>query len=376
VGRLTMVLVGLALTGLVGCASSSNSTDGATSASAGTGAAAAATTTHASAATAPTAWERIAPGGDCHCADGSEFAFWEHRGDPTRVVFFLDGGGPCYDATTCAFLPREPAYDWNVRDEDPAREDGIFDLARADNPFRGYSFIYVPSCTGDAHLGAASHAYSSDLTVEHNGFANGSAALSHLAETYPNAAQVVVVGKSVGSIAAPVYGGLAADRLPDARVTVFGAQSGHVPDDPELNTSILSDLWGVDRTMPDWEVNRGLTARDWGPRQFWIRAGLHDSDIVLARFDYAYDREAASGAEAIGQDPNKLLDVIDENEEAIEATGVLLHSYTAPGDGHGILEFADFYALEVNGVRLVDWVAALAAGAPLDDVHCTECQAG
>ena len=48
-------------------------------------------------------WEKIVPGGDCVCADGSEFAFWERQADPTKVVFYLDGGGACTDATTCAF---------------------------------------------------------------------------------------------------------------------------------------------------------------------------------------------------------------------------------------------------------------------------------
>ena len=52
---------------------------------------------------AATGWERVVPGGDCKCADGSEFAFWERRADPTKVVLFLDGGGACSDATSCAF---------------------------------------------------------------------------------------------------------------------------------------------------------------------------------------------------------------------------------------------------------------------------------
>ena len=30
---------------------------------------------------------------------------------------------------------------------------------------------------------------------------------------------------------------------------------------------------------------------------------------------------------------------------------------------------------EINGVKLVDWVDALVAGSPLDDVHCIECTA-
>jgi hypothetical protein len=320
-------------------------------------------------------WKKVAPGGDCECADGSEFAFWERRDDPTKVVFFLDGGGGCYDAETCAFTGLgtggEANYDWSIYGEDPAQEGGIFDLARVDNPFRDYSFIYVPLCTGDMHLGDVTREYSPKLTVEHNGFVNGTAALGYLAEHYPDAARVVVVGKTNG--AAPLYGGLASDLLPDAQITVFAGGSGHLPDDPELNDEI-GGLWGVYGNMPDWEVNEGLTARDWGLRRFWIQAGLHDPDLVLARFDFAYDRDAAEGAAQFGRDPSELLAVIDANEAAIEEAGVVLHSYTAPGDDHRILEWPRFYELEVNGEKLVDWVSRLIEGEPIDDVHCRKCR--
>jgi hypothetical protein len=213
-------------------------------------------------------WRKVVPGGDCECADGSEFAFWERRADPSKVVFFLDGGGICFDAESCAFTgldhPGGPAaYDWSIWGEDPSQEDGIFNFARADNPFRDYSFIYVPSCTGDQHLGDVTREYSPRLTVEHKGFVNGRTSLDYVADRYPDAAHVVVVGKT--SISAPVYGGLAADLLPDARVTVFGSEFGHVPDDPDLNERFLGELWGAYANMPDWEVNDGLTARDWGP---------------------------------------------------------------------------------------------------------------
>ena len=294
-------------------------------------------------------------------------------------MFFLDGGGACFDAETCAFTGLgaggEENYDWKITD-DPAKEDGIFNFARADNPFRDYSFFYLPSCTGDAFLGDVTRKYSPQLTVEHKGFVNGTTALRYLAEHYPDAAQVVVVGKSVGSVAAPVYGGLASDLLPDARVTVFGGQSGHVPDDPGLNAKLFGETWGAYANMPDWEVNQGLTARDWGPTRFWIQAGRHDPDIVMARFDYAYDREAAKSAASLGLDPSQLLSVIDANEATIEKAGVTLHSYTAPGHGHGIFEWPRFYELEVNGEKLVDWVRTLIEGNPLADVHCQKCRVG
>ena len=324
-------------------------------------------------------WKKIVPGGDCECADGSQFVFWERRADPTKVVFFLDGGGACFDAETCAFTGfgagGEENYDWKITD-DPADEDGIFNFARADNPFRDYSFFYVPSCTGDAHLGDITRKYSPRLTVEHKGFVNGTTALAYLAEHYPDAAQVVVVGKTVGSVAAPVYGGLVADLLPDAQVTVFGGQSGSIPDDPELNARFFGELWGAYANMPDWEVNEGLTARDWGAPRFWIQAGLHDPEIVFARFDYAYDESAGRGAASMGRDPSELLAVIDANEAAIEKAGVDLHSYTAPGDGHGIFEYPKFYELEVNGEKLVDWVRTLIEGKPVTDVHCRKCRIG
>jgi hypothetical protein len=169
------------------------------------------------------------PGGDCECADGSEFAFWNRQSDPTKVVLYLDGGGVCFDATSCvnANTPTTgerpgPDYDPNIVGKNPARERGMFDFTRADNPFRDYSFTYVPLCTADAHLGDATRAYSAELTVQHKGFVNGTAALSYLAEHYPDAAHIVVVGNT--EVAAPLYGGLIADQLPDARVADHAQQ--------------------------------------------------------------------------------------------------------------------------------------------------------
>ena len=322
-------------------------------------------------------WDKVVPGGDCVCADGSEFAFWERQADPTKVVFYLDGGGACFDATTCALTGtngESDFYNWSVSGEDPGFPGGgILDFANPDNPFADYSFIYVVSCTGDVDLGDVTREYSAELTVEHNGFVNGTAALNYLAEHYPDAAQVVVVGNTGGSVAAPIYGGLVADLLPDAQVTVFGGGSGHFPDDPDFNAEILGELWGVYDTMPDWEVNEGLTERDWGIPRFWIQAGLHRPDIVMARFDFAYDPNAARALQSLGVDASTL-EVIDANEAAIEAAGVVQRSYIAPGDGHRILELDEFYELEVNDVRLVDWVEALIAGDPLDDVHCDDCE--
>jgi hypothetical protein len=323
-------------------------------------------------------WEKIVPGGDCECADGSEFAFWERDADPNRVVLYLDGGGACIDSTTCAFTGdngESDFYRWSVDGVDPDEPgQGILDLDRTGNPLADYSWVYLESCTGDADLGDSTHEYSPELTVEHNGFANGTAAVNYLAEQYPDATQVVVVGNTGGSAPAPIYGALVADLLPDAEVIVLGAGSGHWPDDPGLNADVLDGLWGAFGSMPDWDVNEALTPSEWGFPRMWIQAGLHDPDLVMARFDFAHDPNATRALESLGLD-GTTLENIDANEAAIEAAGVGLHSYTAPGDGHRVLERDGLYELEVNGVTLVEWIEALLAGAPLDDVHCDDCEA-
>jgi hypothetical protein len=272
----------------------------------------------------------VVPGGDCECADGSEFSFWERRADPTKVVLFLEGGGACWDAETCAFTTEDSTtYTWNTTNEDRAFRGGIFDRANPDNPFADYSFIFVPYCTGDVHLGDVTREYSPELIVEHNGFVNSTAALTYLVENYPDATQVVVAGESAGAVAAPVYGGLVADLLSDAQVTVFADGSGAYPDDPDVNVEILGQ-WGIFETMPDRDVNEGLTARDWGIPRFWVQAGLHDPDIVLARFDFAYDEVQTFFMDLAGLDTSDLAASMEANETAIEAAGVTQHSYTAP----------------------------------------------
>ena len=75
-------------------------------------------------------------------------------------------------------------------------------------------------------------------------------------------------------------------------------------------------------------------------------------------------------------DQSDQLAVIDTNEAAIEKAGVVLHSYTVPGDGHGIFEWPKFYEIEVNDVTLVDWVTRLIEGKSVDDVHCQKCRVG
>jgi hypothetical protein len=316
-------------------------------------------------------WERVVPGGDCQCSDGSEFSFWVREANPKKVVFYLQDGGACFSAETCA--PDSGLYQTRVT-EGPEGEGGIFDFGAARNPFADYSVVYVPYCTGDVHIGNTTTKYARGLTVHHKGYVNGSAALDRLASTFPEATDVVVIGASAGSVAAPLYAGLVSDRLPQARITALADGSGSYPDVSRLREIIAA--WGTGTVLPRWARITGPTAAPRAFPGFFVQSGRHDPGIVFARHDYAYDAEQARWYPVAGIPTKDLLSRMDANETQIEHAGVSVHSYTAPGHEHTVLTDGPFYTETVNGERLVDWVSRLIERQPVDDVHCRNCRDG
>ena len=330
-------------------------------------------TTEAAEAESVTVGEWIAiPGGDdCRCSDGSPFELWERPADPTKVVLYFQGGGACFSAETCG--PDSSTFTRNLTIGAVPDCGGIFDETNLENPLAGHSIVYVPYCTGDVHLGDRVTEYSDTVTIDHNGFPNALKGLDTVLANYPDVEQLVVAGASAGSIPTPAFAGLAADVLTDTEIVTFGDSSAAYPDVPALNAGIGA-LWGVLENVPDWPVNEGLAPEEWSFPGLYVQAGTQHPDITFARFDYAYDQVQANFAALAGIQADDLVTFIDQTEADIEAAGVAVASYVAPGDAHTILMSDEFYDMEVEGVRLVDFLTTLVAGDVPADVRCTECR--
>jgi hypothetical protein len=316
-------------------------------------------------------WTAIPGGDDCRCSDGSPFELWERPADPTRVVLYFQGGGACFSAETCG--PDSETFTRNLTIGAAPDFRGIFDETNPENPLAGHSIVYVPYCTGDVHLGDQVTEYSDTVTIDHNGFPNARKGLDTVLANYPDVEQLVVVGASAGSIPTPAFAGLAADVLPDTEIVTFGDSSAAYPDVPALNAGIGA-LWGVLENVPDWPVNEGLTPEEWSFPGLYVQAGTQHPDITFARFDYAYDQVQANFAALAGIEADDLVTFIDQTEAGIEAAGVPVASYVAPGDAHTIVMSDEFYDMEVEGVRLVDFLTTLVAGDVPADVRCIECR--
>lgn len=321
----------------------------------------------------PASWEQVVPGGDCECSDGTEFSFFVREADPEKVVLYFQGGGACFNEFTCD--PATATYKIGVFDgDDPTNAPtGIFDFDDPRNPIADWSVVFVPYCTGDVHIGNNVMEYSDTVTVRHKGFVNGSAAFEHLADRFPSASRILVSGESAGSIPSPLFGGLMADRYPDADITVLGDGSGGYPDAGPVN-AFIGALWGTQNAVPDWPVNEGMTADEWSIPGLYEQAGRHAPQLRMARVDFAYDSVQEQFTTLAGLGGDGLLDTIDLNDERHTSAGVDLFTYTAPGTEHTVLRRPAFYSLEVDGVLLHEWVSALLAGDDVPDVRCSICR--
>lgn len=324
-------------------------------------------------------WAPFAEDSGAVCADGSAARFLERAADPARVVLYFEGGGACFSKATCDFDGPEKSYisESFVTAEMLADRGGMFDFAQPENPLADYSFVYVPYCTGDVHLGNKETTYGEGLTVQHRGYPNGLLALDHLAAAYPDAETIVVAGSSAGSVPTPLFAGLAADRLPDAHVVTIGDSSGAYPDDPMLNT-VIGSLWGTMNAVPDWPETADVNISEWSIPGLYRYAAQHDPDITFGKFDFAQDATQASYGQLVGMGSDDLLTRIDEIDADImsdvEAAGGAISSYVAPGTEHTILGTDAFYTTEVDGTPFAAWVEQLIEGTEPASIHCGDCR--
>lgn len=306
-------------------------------------------------------WQRIEPGGATACARGGDYAFWLRRADPERVLIFFQGGGGCFSEETCRsgstwFDDRVDAFD------DPAGSGGILDFQNADNPFRDYSVVYIPSCTGDVHTGSRLVRYGR-LRVHQKGFVNAQAALARTFREFPNPDAVFVTGCSAGSVGSAFHADSIIRRYSDARVTQVGDSLAFV-----FHRPISLDDWGTHEHFPGW-------FRPTRPRGRWtmvdfVRAlARAHPERTFARFNHAADDVQASFYRAVGGRPGDFSPGLRAAERELRRLPNY-RSYLACGSAHCAFQGGEFYALRVGGVRLREWVADLARGR---DVDCPEC---
>ncbi|NDG27291.1 MAG: hypothetical protein EB120_08970 [Proteobacteria bacterium] len=170
------------------------------------------------------------------CADGtsSYYAVLPQK-NTNSIVFFLEPGGACWSKETCNFshvlslTRKEHRNKWG-------KKRGIFNLADAKNPFRNFSIVSIPYCTGDTFLGNNEINYGTDSSphiVKHHGYKNVLLTFDAVKSIHPNPDKVVLFGddivmtvfaKSVGS---PSASSAVSNTMIDAAENYLGNESSN-----------------------------------------------------------------------------------------------------------------------------------------------------
>lgn len=313
-------------------------------------------------------WNRMAGGARTTCALGTAYAFFVEVGDPQKLMIYFQGGGACWDATTCNVRGKPPYFKPAVGEREQPYRTGLLDPANPENPVRGYSKVFVPYCTGDAHLGARTVAFDIPATatdsgrrfeIHHNGVANAMAALDWIYAHVPSPRTIFVTGESAGSVPTPVYAAVVSKHYPRARVVQLGDGSGAYVDASGITVSwlglpalrALSVLPGLDSATLTYPALYRLAARS-------------SSRISFAEINSAEDSTQSFFLRAVDPSSPTVPVLLAQNYAEIKRALPAFRSYTLPGVMHTIIPRREFYTASVDGVRLRDWVDALVNGAP------------
>jgi hypothetical protein len=247
-------------------------------------------------------WYDQVPG--AKCADGSPtgFAINPLRTGSGKVLIFLDGGGICddagscagpfktvthtsYDATTFASemtstsskaeqvnLAPFGSYTWSKT----LGTRGIWDRTSSANPFHDYDFVFVPYCTADAFLGArqdTSSAFPSMRTPSQAwfmGYSNFGVFARQVQATFPSPPSIALIGGSAGGFGTLYNYPQLKTLYPSVRMTVladsatpfwtgddgfsprqgFWLRNFQPPGVPSYEEDSFADAWGLDATHP------------------------------------------------------------------------------------------------------------------------------
>lgn len=317
-------------------------------------------------------WTKVEPAG-AQCWDGSPWHFWYRAGAADKLAIWFEGGGACWNAALCDVQGRATFDQRAVSDPQKSSRrlptSGLFDTARANNPLRDYTVVYLPYCTGDVHVGRRTVEYvrkdGTRFSFAHRGANNTLAALDWLKERAVDPSVVFVSGESAGAIGAAYWALEIGDRYPRAQLIALGDAAGGYR---SLGVNGALKQWGTLDALPDVPAyaNRDRVFFE----TFYVAAAQRHPTARLGQVNYADDAEQRTFMKLLGTPVDKLTKPLTCNMNEVRIDAPQFHSYIYPGDRHVILSTNAVYAIRCNGQSLVDWVTDLIDGTPIENRWC------
>ncbi|MET0384665.1 MAG: pectin acetylesterase-family hydrolase [Polyangiales bacterium] len=315
------------------------------------------------------------PFADTKCRAGTPAGLSVNMNSASRkVMIYLEGGGACFDAQTCGANPDA------VGSQMPSGG-GVFDRSREENPVRDWSFVYVPYCTGDVHMGAKENGQVEGVTGPQQfvGRKNLAAFLQRLVPTFANAEQVLLTGVSAGGFGASSNAAYVQWAFGEIPVTMIDDSGPTLSNEflPTCLTNRYVTTWGLEGSILD-DCGSACSASEDYSVQFLEYSAMYaegkyngliesDQDSVIRGFFGVGTNNGADDCMGIllftpMTAEDFLAGLLDYRERVKPYPGF---STFYPSDTkHTWLGDNSFYTAVAGDVRMVDWFQGVIEGKP------------
>jgi hypothetical protein len=289
---------------------------------------------------------------DSQCANGSSTGLGVNPGTDSHVVIYLMGGGACWDAATC-YVAKSA---WNVDlgygvanfSGEAFRSIPLFDRRAAANPFRAASFVYVPYCTGDLHVGTSEQRYLTTQTTKHVGAKNLDAFLKRLTPTFAASRRVFVIGTSAGGFGAQMNAWRFVAAFPSSEVHVL-ADSAALVSPEGTRFADWTKSWAPERPPGCSDCETTPAAWTSAARK---SLGSRRLGLINAEEDGLLTSFSGKSAEAYRTELRALVDTQFRSSSSA--------AFVVPGTRHVFLN--EWASVQKNGVGLSAWLQAFRDG--------------
>jgi len=325
------------------------------------------------------------------------YHFYFKQGKEDKLLFFFNGGGACWNDHTCLTSLKvgdRPAYNPSLANANTANDTGILSSTREENPYRDWSMVFIPYCTGDIHAGKKNSIYT-DLTglvtgvpgapvmVQHRGFDNFLAVRDWAKNKFSNdkgkseLEELLVAGSSAGGYGATLNFPYIKNAFPKAEAALMSDGSTAV-----LTQDFLDEVfsagspWATDLTFPNWVTSfdqfGAYNATTFNQTLITGLAGFYD-DVRIGQYTTAWDLVQTQFLNIMKNPDNPMAwgnippqtfcewNVRMSNSLALTASASNYRYYIGKGEVHTVLTDAfaqDIYYTEssADGVQFTDWI--------------------
>lgn len=244
----------------------------------------------------------------------NSFHFYFKQGKSQNLVVYFNGGGACWDDATCVAslgLANVPggraAYNPSILQQNsPQAAGGIFDESNNKNPFKNWSKVFIPYCSGDIHLGSSEVAYSdvdgsitgypgAPVVVKHHGFDNFMAVREWLKNNFAaeqdKVEKLLVTGSSAGGYGATLNFPYLQSVFPESQTSVFADASEAIVTAGFIdNVFSFGHNWNLEQTLAPLfrDILGAYTADGFNVQIFSLVTGAYPNNR-FAQYTTAYD---------------------------------------------------------------------------------------